>query len=121
MSGGYECALGDSTHDVQSLFTSLRTGQTLAVCDDCMPIALVGQLAGLLGVDMDALYANIERFVDREAKKAAKAVEAAAKQDAEAGLTGEQATAAVADSIATGRPLTVVGDPSENTDQEAAE
>lgn len=113
--------MGDSTHVVTSLFTSLKTGQTLAVCDDDMPIALIGQLSALLGVDMDALYASIERFVDREVKKAAKAVEAAALADAQAAEAAEAAEPMEDEDPTTGDMITLPDQASENTGQEVTQ
>lgn len=70
---GYECNVCESDKPVVLLLTSLVTGQTMASCADDVPVALIGQLAATLEVDGQRLYDAVKRFVDREAKSAAKA------------------------------------------------
>lgn len=74
---GYSCILCEGENGpVVQITTSLQTGATVAVCAADIPVALVGGLAAELGVDGDRLYDAISRWVDREAKKLAKANEA---------------------------------------------
>lgn len=77
---GYECTFCDTGRPVVVLVTSLTTGQTLASCQDDMPIMLIGQLSSELGTDAQRTYDAVQRFADREAKSAAKAAAAAAEQ-----------------------------------------
>lgn len=69
----YQCFGDDCAKPVVTLFTSLVTGETQASCADDLGAALIGQLAGWLGVDAQRLYDSVKRFADREAKTAAKA------------------------------------------------
>ncbi len=77
---GYVCILGDESDTVTMLQTNLKNGATVALCDEHLVPAYIGALASELGVEADALYAAIKRFVDREAAKEAKAVAAEAQQ-----------------------------------------
>lgn len=74
---GYQCTICESDKPVVVLVTSLTNGQTLASCQDDMPVMLIGQLATELMVDPQRLYDSIQRFADREAKSAAKKAAAA--------------------------------------------
>lgn len=81
---GYICNLcEDATSPVVQLHVNLTNGQTAAICLNCMPAALIGALAGELGIDAQRLYDNIRRFAEREAKSAAKAQAQAATSDPE--------------------------------------
>lgn len=68
----YTCFGEECAKPVVTLFTSLVTGETQASCADDLGAALIGQLAGWLGVDAQRLYDSVKRFADREAKSAAK-------------------------------------------------
>lgn len=72
----YECFGEGCAKPVVTLFTSLVTGETQASCADDLGAALIGQLAGWLGVDAQRLYDSVKRFADREGKTAAKAAQA---------------------------------------------
>lgn len=82
----YVCVMqGDEPHgQVVELQTSLTTGTTLALCDACLPVALVGRLAAWLGIDADSLYEAVRKHADREGKKAAAAAAKALEDDGQA-------------------------------------
>jgi hypothetical protein len=70
----YTCSLceGQNGEAIQ-IITNLRNGDTLAACDPCAPVALIGSLATELGVDAGKLYDSIRRFADKQAKAEAQA------------------------------------------------
>lgn len=78
---GYVCLLGDESCTVTMLQTSLKNGATVGLCDEHEPMAYIGALAASLGVEPDRLYESIQRFVDREAKKAQAELDAAQKAE----------------------------------------
>lgn len=83
---GFTCEFCQGQHPVRYLFTSLANGETLVMCEDDTPVALIPLLAGHLGVDTGRLYDTVKRFVDREAKAEAKRTEdTAAVPEAAAG------------------------------------
>lgn len=71
-SAGYVCEFCGGQHPVRYLFTSLANGETLVMCAEDTPVALIPMLAAHLGVDYERLYDSIKRFVDREAAREAK-------------------------------------------------
>jgi len=76
---GYECYACGQERPVTQLQTSLVTGQTLASCNEDLPAALIGALAGALDVDASPLYDSIKRHVDKVAREQAKAEAEAAQ------------------------------------------
>ncbi len=66
---GYICELDDQQRPAVFLQTNLVSGATIAVCAECVPVALIGALSSELGVDGDRLYDAVRRFVDRESKR----------------------------------------------------
>ncbi len=56
---GYLCQVCDQEEPAVELHTSLTTGGTLAICGDCLPVALIGRLAGILEMDHAQLYESI--------------------------------------------------------------
>lgn len=80
---GYGCIWGDCTSKVDVIITDLTNGASVSLCMEHYGPGLIPILAGQLGVDPTDLYAAIERFLDREAKKTAKAL--ADARTAEAG------------------------------------
>lgn len=85
---GYQCDSPDCPQPVTVLITSLNTGGTQTSCDEHIPIALIGNLAGYLEVNPQTLYDSIKRFSDREAARQAKAAAAAAEAALAADLDG---------------------------------
>ena len=69
----YTCfSCEDERAAVVQIFTSLENGHTVAACEDCLPIAFIGGLSTVLGVDANRLFDAVKRFADREAKAAAR-------------------------------------------------
>ncbi len=56
---GYLCQVCDQEEPAVELHTSLTTGGTMAVCGNCLPIALIGRLAGILEMDHAQLYESV--------------------------------------------------------------
>lgn len=77
---GYQCSLHDGDMAASHLHTSLETGATVATCNECLPVALIGALASELSLDPQGLYDHIQRFEKRQRKAEA---DAAAKQEQE--------------------------------------
>lgn len=82
MAAGYECIGEDCPKPVNWLVTHMSPPGTLAICDDDFPVIVIPVLAQALGVDAGRLYDVIRKHVDKEAKAAAKALEAAAALEA---------------------------------------
>lgn len=61
----YPCQFHDGPAEATTLLTSLRDGQTLASCDDDVPIMLTGALAAFLNVDTGKLWGTIDRFAKK--------------------------------------------------------
>lgn len=80
---GYGCEWGDCTRPVAHLLTDMRTGATVSLCEEDYGPGLIPILASELGVDAQALYTHIEKFLKAEAKKAEKELEAARAAAAE--------------------------------------
>lgn len=69
----YTCfACEDDRAAVVQIFTSLENGHTVAACEDCLPIAFIGGLSTVLGVDANKLFDVIKRFADKQARDAAR-------------------------------------------------
>lgn len=77
---GYQCSLHDGDMAASHLHTSLETGATVATCNECLPVALIGALASELQLDPQGLYDHIQRFEKRQRKAEA---DAATKQESE--------------------------------------
>ncbi len=56
---GYLCQVCDQEEPAVELHASLTTGGTMAICGNCLPIALTGRLAGILEIDHTQLYESI--------------------------------------------------------------
>lgn len=74
---GYGCEWGDCTRPVAVLITNMTNGGTVSLCAEDYGPGLIPILASELGVDPQALYAHIEKFLKVEARKAEKELEAA--------------------------------------------
>lgn len=70
---GYQCVICEGERPPAWLLTPLSGGDTMAVCQQDIPIAFATSIATVLGADPEALYESIRRHVDREHAKAAKA------------------------------------------------
>lgn len=68
---GYECSLCGGDEQATILITPLTGGDTMAIGEDCMSVALAGMLGGHLQIDPEKLWAACERLIKAEAKKAA--------------------------------------------------
>lgn len=92
---GYGCEFGDCVTPPNHLLTTLSPAATVSLCDEHYAPGLIPLLAAELGVDPGDFYANVERYLAREAKKAAAALEAAnaavaaEKQSRDAAGTGD--------------------------------
>lgn len=88
---GYGCVFGDCTSQVAHIITDISNGATVSLCGEHYAPGLIPLLAAELGVDPGDFYANIERYLARQAKKAeaelAK-VQAAAEAGGEDGHQG---------------------------------
>lgn len=108
----YSCIVCGDERPATMLQTSLTKGQTIAYCDDDAPVVLIGGLADQLGVEMEGLYASIQRYVDREAKKATAELaklEAAKATEGQAPGDGQAAADTTATATA-GAPIVVDDD-----------
>lgn len=65
------------------LLTDLRSGATVSLCEEDYGPGLIPILASELGVDAQALYSHVEKFLKAEAKKAEKELETAKAAAAE--------------------------------------
>lgn len=87
------CDLGDVPHVRTWIITHLSPPVTIELCDEHFPPGLVGLLAADLGVEMPGLYTAIERFIGREAKKAAADLAAAQAAEQDLAAAGENSEA----------------------------
>lgn len=71
---GYGCVFGDCRQQVNHLITTISPPSSVSLCDEHYAPGLIPLLAAELGVDPGDFYTNTERFLDREAKKAERAV-----------------------------------------------
>lgn len=78
---GYDCEMCAGAEPGAVLITPLNGADTMAIGQECLPVALTGMLASTLGVDPSKLYAAVERL-----QKAAQA-----PQDGQNGDGGDQA------------------------------
>lgn len=88
---GYGCVFGDCTFQPNHIITTLDTGASVSLCDEHYPAGLIPLLAAELGVDPGDFYANVERYLAREAKKAEKALADARAAEAAQGSQGPAA------------------------------
>ena len=68
------CDFAEPVHGRNWILTRLYPPTTVELCDEHVSPGLIGLLAADLGVEFADLYAAIERFLTREAKKADKAL-----------------------------------------------
>lgn len=66
------CDWGDTPHARNHIITTLQPPSTIELCDQDYAPGLIPLLAANLGVDPQALYTVIEKFLAREARKADK-------------------------------------------------
>lgn len=66
----------DSPHGRNHILTTLSPPVTIELCDDHYAAGLIPLLAADLGLDPSEFYAYIEKYVKREAAKAAREQEA---------------------------------------------
>lgn len=86
---GYGCTWGDCGNQVAYIITILTQGETVSLCAEHYAPGLIPVLAGELGVDAHRFYAEVERFLKYEEKRAAKelaAAQAAAAEHDQAGV-----------------------------------
>jgi hypothetical protein len=69
---GWGCEFGDCALTPTHLITTITNGATVALCDDHYGPGLIPLLASELGVDPGDFYANVERYLKRQAAKADK-------------------------------------------------
>lgn len=86
---GYGCVFGDCTAQVAHIITDITNGASVSLCAEHYGPGMIPLLGAELGVDPMVFYAGVERILDREAKKAAKAV-----ADAQAAQAAEGSAAA---------------------------
>lgn len=89
---GYGCIWGDCTAPVAVILTDLTNGASVSLCEEHEGPGLIPIVAGCLGVDATDLYGSIERFLDREKRKADKALADARAADAAQGSEGPPAS-----------------------------
>lgn len=81
---GYGCVFGDCTQQVAHIITDITNGASVSLCAEHYGPGMIPLLAAELGIEPMVFYADVERILAREAKKAAKAVaDAQAAQAAE--------------------------------------
>jgi hypothetical protein len=90
---GYGCVFGDCTTQPNHMITTINPASTISTCDEHYPPSLIPLLAAELGVDPTEFYANVERFLAREAKKAGRALADAHAAGAAKGSQGPAAEA----------------------------
>lgn len=69
---GYGCVFGDCPAQFNHMITTITPAATVTLCDDHYPAGLIPLLAAELGVDPGDFYANVERYLMSQAKKAEK-------------------------------------------------
>lgn len=110
MAGGYECERDGCTRAVNWLLTRISPAGTISSCDDDAAPFMIGLLATELGVDGGRLYDAIKRFVDKEAKAAAKAAadayDAAAHESEVDESEADHEPAGVSEAVAANAALT---------------
>lgn len=97
----YGCGLCEDAEQATFLITPLTGGDTMAVGNDCAPVALCGMLASYLGIDADKLWAKAEQLVKAGMKAAAKQ---ASEDRAAMAAEGAEDQAAGADGPGDGGP-----------------
>lgn len=86
---GYQCMSEGCTNPVSWLVTHMNPAGTFSLCADDFPVMVINILAEELGADPERLYDAIKRHVDREAARAAKAVDKRTEERRAAGLPGD--------------------------------
>jgi len=71
---GFGCEFGDCPLAPVHLITNISNGATVSLCDDHYAPGLIPLLAAALGVDPGDFYAQVERYLKAQAKKADKAL-----------------------------------------------
>lgn len=85
---GYGCVFGDCLKAPNHLITTINPSATVTLCDEHYAPGLIPLLAAELGVDPGDFYANVERYVNRKAKDAERALADAQAQEAAKGSQG---------------------------------
>lgn len=85
---GYGCVFGDCTTAPNHLITTINPSATVTLCDEHYAPGLIPLLAAELGVDPGDFYANVERYVNRKAKDAERALADAQAHEAAKGSQG---------------------------------
>lgn len=69
---GYGCVFGDCTQQVAHIITDITNGASVSLCQEHYGPGMIPLLGAELGVEPMVFYADVERILAREAKKAAK-------------------------------------------------
>lgn len=69
---GYGCVFGDCTSQIRYMITDMSAGSTVTLCDEHYAPGMIPLLAAALGVDPGDFYANVERYLKAQARKAEK-------------------------------------------------
>lgn len=90
---GYGCVFGDCTTQPNHMITTINPASTISTCDEHYAPSLIPLLAAELGVDPSEFYVMVEKYLAREAKKAAQALADAQAAEAAEGSQGLAAEA----------------------------
>lgn len=85
---GYGCIWGDCATQVTVIITTLTNGASVSLCGEHYGPGMIPLLAAELGVDPGDFYAEVERYLKREQKKADKALADARAAEAGQGSQG---------------------------------
>lgn len=86
---GIPCTFGEDHPPAAVLMTWLDSGATINMCPDDLAPGLINILATDLGVDPMPFYESVKRYVDRQAKKAAKDGEQDTTESGSGGAAGD--------------------------------
>jgi len=85
---GYGCVFGDCKTQPNHMVTTINPASTISTCDEHYGPSLIPLVAAELGLDPGEFYANVERYIAREAKKAERALAEAQAAEAAKGSQG---------------------------------
>lgn len=74
---GYGCVFGDCPKAINHLITTINPAASVELCDEHYVVGLIPIVAAELGLDPGEFYGQVEKIVNREQAKAAKALAAA--------------------------------------------
>lgn len=100
---GYMCDFHEDQHGARFIFMDAATGASISWCPDAFPPGILPILAAELGVEPVPFYEHVRKYVDREAKKAARAdVEAQVREVAKEGGYSEGDIQSATESLVNG-------------------